>query len=142
MVGGRSAQRRRRGQSRGQGRGDQRGEPARLGFELKTDSSKALAGSLDTCTDPREPFLNTLIRIMATRCMTPAQYFCSGDVAEPDYRHYGIATEIYTHFTSPIRRYADLMAHRQLAAAIGYEEPDSSTHSKDKLEKICLKMDP
>lgn len=108
-----------------------------LGFDLKIDDSKALADSLDKCTDSKEPFLNTLIRIMATRCMTPAEYFCSGNVAEPDYRHYGIATEIYTHFTSPIRRYADLMAHRQLAAAINYEQPDSSTHAKGKLERIC-----
>ena len=111
-----------------------------LGFELKADSSRALADSLDKCTDRKEPFLNTLVRIMATRCMTPAAYFCSGNVAEPEYRHYGIATEIYTHFTSPIRRYADLMAHRQLAAAIDYEQPDSSTYSKSKLEKICVNI--
>ena len=108
-----------------------------LGMELKIESSKVLANSLDRCTDSKDPFLNTLIRIVATRCMTPAAYFCSGNVAEPEYRHYGIATEIYTHFTSPIRRYADLMAHRQLAAAINYEAPDASTYSKDKVEKIC-----
>jgi len=107
------------------------------GLELRTDSSKALADSLDTCIDPQQPFLNTLVRIMATRCMMSAEYFCSGTQAYPEYRHYGLASEIYTHFTSPIRRYADLVVHRQLAAAIEYELPDSSIHSRAKLEGVC-----
>jgi len=107
------------------------------GLELRTDSSKALADSLDTCVDPQQPFFNTLVRIMATRCMMSAEYFCSGTQAYPEYRHYGLASEIYTHFTSPIRRYADLVVHRQLAAAIEYELPDSSIHSRAKLEGVC-----
>lgn len=107
------------------------------GLELHTESSKAVADSLDACTDPAEPFFNTLVRIMATRCMMSAEYFCSGTQAYPDFRHYGLASEIYTHFTSPIRRYADLVAHRQLAAAIDYEQLDASLHSKSKLEGVC-----
>ncbi|KAI9819869.1 MAG: exosome catalytic subunit dis3 [Pycnora praestabilis] len=106
-------------------------------LELRTESSKAVADSLDKCVDPKEPFFNTLVRIMATRCMMSAEYFCSGTQAYPEFRHYGLASEIYTHFTSPIRRYADLVAHRQLAAAIDYEQLDSSLHSKGKLEGVC-----
>jgi exosome complex exonuclease DIS3/RRP44 len=115
------------------------------GFELDTSSSKALADSLDLCVDPQHAFFNTLIRILATRCMTSAEYFCSGSHAEPEYRHYGLASEIYTHFTSPIRRYADLLVHRQLAYAIGYdgqgsERVDEGLRNKSKLENVCQNL--
>ena len=115
------------------------------GLELDTSSSRALADSLDQCIDAQHPFFNTLIRILATRCMTSAEYFCSGSHAEPEYRHYGLASEIYTHFTSPIRRYADLLVHRQLAYAIGYdvqgsENVDEGLRNKAKLEKVCQNL--
>lgn len=115
------------------------------GFELDVSSSKALADSLDLCVDPAHPFFNTLIRIMATRCMTSAEYFCSGSHAEPEYRHYGLASEIYTHFTSPIRRYADLLVHRQLSYAIGFDGQgseifDQGLRNKNKLEGVCKNL--
>ncbi|XP_075920883.1 exosome complex exonuclease RRP44-like [Petromyzon marinus] len=72
-------------------------------IEIQVDSAKALAESLDRAAVPgAPPYLNTLLRILATRCMMQAIYFCSG--MEPDTHHYGLATAIYTHFTSPIRR--------------------------------------
>jgi exosome complex exonuclease DIS3/RRP44 len=94
---------------------------AQSGFEINIESSKALADSLDACIVPGHDYFNTLIRIMATRCMTQAVYFSSGDLPPEEYRHFGLAAEIYTHFTSPIRRYADMIVHRLLANSIGWD---------------------
>ncbi|KAI5289628.1 exosome catalytic subunit dis3 [Ascosphaera aggregata] len=111
------------------------------GMTIDVSSSLALADSLDNCVDPANPFFNTLIRILATRCMTSAEYFCAGSHPESEFRHYGLASRIYTHFTSPIRRYADLVVHRQLTAAIGYEGPGASPaeglSTRSRLEDVC-----
>ena len=44
----------------------------------------------------------------------------------PDFSHYGLAVDLYTHFTSPIRRYADDVVHKLLTSALGlHSGPDS-----------------
>ena len=92
-----------------------------LGHELKWQTSKELAQSLDLITRENDEFFNKLVRIMTTRCMNEATYFCSADHDEREFYHYGLAAPFYTHFTSPIRRYADVLVHRLLAAAIDLE---------------------
>jgi len=108
----------------------------RKGHTLDVSSSGALAASLDKCIDADEPAFNTLVRIMATRCMLSAEYFCSGSVSRDTFGHYGLASPIYTHFTSPIRRYADVLAHRQLSAAINYSPLHPTLHSKSHVERV------
>ncbi|XP_006207950.2 DIS3-like exonuclease 2 isoform X1 [Vicugna pacos] len=61
---------------------------------------------------------------MCSRPMQMAVYFCSGMLQDQaQFRHYALNVPLYTHFTSPIRRFADILVHRLLAAALGYREP-------------------
>ncbi|GAB1299143.1 Exosome complex exonuclease RRP44 [Apodemus speciosus] len=107
-------------------------------LEIKTDTAKSLADSLDRAESPEFPYLNTLLRILATRCMMQAVYFCSG--MDNDFHHYGLASPIYTHFTSPIRRYADIIVHRLLAVAIGADCTYPELTDKHKLSDICKNL--
>eukprot|EP00252_Welwitschia_mirabilis_P011880 TRINITY_DN2640_c0_g1_i1.p1 TRINITY_DN2640_c0_g1~~TRINITY_DN2640_c0_g1_i1.p1 ORF type:complete len:721 (-),score=131.74 TRINITY_DN2640_c0_g1_i1:134-2296(-) len=107
-----------------------------VGINLDISSSRALADSLDHAVG-EDPYFNKLIRILTTRCMTQAVYFCSGDLTPPEFHHYGLASPIYTHFTSPIRRYADVIVHRLLAAAIGLHELPEVFQNRGQLTSIA-----
>uniref|UniRef100_A0A668A3G0 DIS3-like exonuclease 1 n=1 Tax=Myripristis murdjan TaxID=586833 RepID=A0A668A3G0_9TELE len=98
------------------------------GFFCSTRSNKALADSLEQAVDPQDPLVNKLLRVMATQAMSNALYFSTGACSQDQYYHYGLALDRYTHFTSPIRRYADMVVHRLLTAAINLE--NAAGHSK------------
>ncbi|MEQ2256264.1 exosome catalytic subunit dis3, partial [Ilyodon furcidens] len=102
---------------------------------IHIDSAKALADSLDVAKVDGFQYFNTLLRILATRCMMQAVYFCSG--MDSDFHHYGLASPIYTHFTSPIRRYADIIVHRLLAVAIGADSTYPDLMDKHKQSALC-----
>ncbi|XP_062866616.1 exosome complex exonuclease RRP44 [Trichomycterus rosablanca] len=104
-------------------------------LEIRTDSAKALADSLNDATLDNFPYFNTLLRILATRCMMQAVYFCSG--MDSDFHHYGLASPIYTHFTSPIRRYSDIIVHRLLAVAIHADSTYPDLMDKHKQSALC-----
>lgn len=60
--------------------------------------------------------------MLCFRAMSEAQYICTGQQKDGlDLSHYGLGVDKYTHFTSPIRRYADVVVHKQLLAALERE---------------------
>jgi len=94
------------------------------GWTVETFSNKSLAESLDRCTDSHDPTVNFLLRSLATTAMVQAVYFSTGSMKQEEWNHYGLALDKYTHFTSPIRRYADVLVHRLLLAAVSLTKSD------------------
>ncbi|KAL4234603.1 exosome catalytic subunit dis3 [Mactra antiquata] len=107
------------------------------GFTMNVSTGKDLADSLNSAVIENDKYFNTMLRIMTTRCMMQAVYFCSGMIPEAEYLHYGLASEIYTHFTSPIRRYSDILVHRLLAVCIGADASYPELLDKHKTQLVC-----
>ncbi|CAK6981761.1 DIS3-like exonuclease 1 [Scomber scombrus] len=101
------------------------------GFTIDTSSNKALADSLDAAVDPQDPQVNRMLRMLATHAMSQALYFSTGALTQDCFYHYGLALDFYTHFTSPIRRYADIVVHRLLTAALDVEKESASAKTLD-----------
>ena len=55
-------------------------------------------------------------------CLKAAKYMAINDFSDEYLRHYGLNFDLYTHFTSPIRRYADLLVHRLVTISLQYKE--------------------
>lgn len=86
-----------------------------LGIDLDATSPGTLQQSLDAVTDETK---NAVMQNICIKPMQPALYFCTGDLLLSEYFHYALGVQFYTHFTSPIRRYADVVVHRLLQASI------------------------
>jgi ribonuclease R len=81
----------------------------KLGFDIKTGSHKALANSFNQLfSEMKERTEYNMLTKLSIRLMARAVY------STDNIGHYGLAFPYYTHFTSPIRRYPDLMVHRLL----------------------------
>ncbi|GMT04291.1 hypothetical protein PENTCL1PPCAC_26465, partial [Pristionchus entomophagus] len=95
----------------------------KIGFPLDASSSGLLSSSLRKFEGNLavQTAVNQVLSSFMMKPMQLARYFCTGTVKSKEaYHHYALNVPFYTHFTSPIRRYADVMVHRLLAAACGY----------------------
>ena len=110
------------------------------GFELKAGNNMELNNSLDKINKKGDPFFNKLVRSLLTRTMNQAKYFPSSEFSYEEFYHYGLAMEIYTHFTSPIRRYSDILVHRLLSAALENDYLPMEIANKVKMNKECTQM--
>ena len=84
------------------------------------------------CTDQYHPQLAP-VRAALHRILQPAEYVCSGMTGV--HSHGSLDMEAYAHFTSPIRRYIDIVTHRQLKAALAKQK--MPPHSKEDVSSLC-----
>lgn len=85
-----------------------------LGYDLSTKDGVVTAHALNDLLDQVQDMSHeSLIRTATIRSMQKAVY------STRNVGHFGLAFEFYTHFTSPIRRYPDVLVHRILASHLG-----------------------
>lgn len=102
---------------------------ARFGYKINTKSDKEVARSLNHLMESVEGKKEqNVLTHLAIRSMAKAVYTTKGT------SHYGLAFDHYTHFTSPIRRYPDVMVHRLLFHYLNGGQSANAEH----YEKLCV----
>jgi len=100
----------------------------KLGYNIKLDTRRNLASSLNKLFNHvKGKAEENMVESLAIRTMAKAHY------STDNIGHYGLAFDYYTHFTSPIRRYPDLMVHRLLEQYLN----DGKSADKNEYEKYC-----
>ncbi|PVU94330.1 hypothetical protein BB561_002635 [Smittium simulii] len=105
------------------------------GFDIDTSSNLSLSKSLkeiEKNTGQKNSKFISFLKSMTILALSEASYVSSGTIpSSRGFKHYGLAVDTYTHFTSPIRRYSDIIVHRQLLQCLS---------DIDEISTVCSDM--
>ena len=101
---------------------------SKLGYQLNLEAKQVNESLNNLLKETHGKKEQELIDTLTIRCMSKAIY------TSDNIGHYGLAFEYYTHFTSPIRRYPDVLVHRLLEFYMSGEKKINS----DALEEACI----
>ncbi|KAG1472691.1 hypothetical protein G6F56_001389 [Rhizopus delemar] len=105
---------------------------------LGLDFDGSSAGTLQTSfNNVDNPDVKSILLILCIRAMQRAKYFCAGALSDKKQIHYALNEPVYTHFTSPIRRYPDVVVHRMLQATLKKKPCDYSRQRVQKIAHSC-----
>jgi protein SSD1 len=105
---------------------------SRIGYEIDTTSSGTLQNSLFKVDDIE---IRKGMETLLVKAMHRAKYYIAGKTPNHLWPHYALNLQLYTHFTNPSRRYADIVVHRQLESILS-EGKIEYTEDIDSLVKI------
>ena len=107
-----------------------------IGYEIDISSSAALQNSLFRIEDQD---VRKGMETLVVKAMQRAKYFIPSKIPDRILSHYAFNVPMYTHFTNPSRRYADIVVHRQLEAALsgGAIEFNEDAESLSKTAEAC-----
>uniref|UniRef100_A0A667ZMM2 DIS3-like exonuclease 2 n=1 Tax=Myripristis murdjan TaxID=586833 RepID=A0A667ZMM2_9TELE len=111
-----------------------------MGLNVDFSSAGALHRSLHATLgdDEYSSARKEVLTHMCSRPMQMAVYFCTGVIKEEHlFKHYALNVPFYTHFTSPIRRYADVIVHRLLASSLDTKDHILSEEEVHKQAMHC-----
>jgi len=110
-----------------------------IGFHIDIESSEGLQRSLNRLgRECQDELVLKCITEMLTLPMTSATYIAAATVPDIQWAHFALNIPYYTHFTSPIRRYADVIVHRLLRATLdGDEAVASYPWDPQEINKVC-----
>ena len=110
-----------------------------LEIQMDITSSEALQRSLNKLARKcKDELTLKCITEMLKLPMRAATYIAAGNVSDSEWAHFALNIPYYTHFTSPIRRYADVIVHRLLQATIdGEREVDNFPLTEKDIGRLC-----
>lgn len=107
---------------------------AKLGFHIDTSTSGSLQSSILSINNTVH---RRCIETLLYKSMPRAKYFIAGKQDPDNYGHFYLNSPLYTHFSSSLRRFADLVVHRQLKSVLRGTASPETAQDLDSLKTVA-----